>query len=177
MATKKKASGATKKKASREAATILDAIQTTKRRDGRSSRAIRHKAPAAEGCDDCRARTAFHAWRDANLSPSFNTGINFSPWGIPPAGKRAVIELITATITVPAGEKARLRLFTSLEQAASNLDITVTPQGQVAGKDLLVATHCVRVYSDGLINFNVNRDNAQTSGRAFICISGYLVDV
>jgi hypothetical protein len=60
--------------------------------------------------------------------------------------------------------------------AASNLDFTLTPQGQVAGQQILIGTHNVRVYSDSLIEFNVNRDNAQTTGHAFVCISGYLVD-
>ena len=88
-----------------------------------------------------------------------------------------MIELVTATISVPAGEKARLRLFTGLPQAASNLDFVLTEQGKVSGNDLLVATHSVRVYSDSPIEFNVNRDNAQTKGEAVICISGYLADL
>ncbi len=33
------------------------------------------------------------------------------------------------------------------------------------------------IYSDHLIAFNVNRDNATTEGEAFICISGYFIDV
>jgi hypothetical protein len=103
--------------------------------------------------------------------------ISFNPaWGIPPAGKIAVIELVTASILVPAGEFARLRMFTTLGSAASNLDFTLTPQGQVGGRRILMCTHAVRVYSDSQIEFNVNRDNAQTTGSALICISGYLVD-
>jgi hypothetical protein len=102
--------------------------------------------------------------------------IDFNPdWGIPPTGKRAVIELVTATILVPKGEKARLRLFTSLGTAASNLDFVLIEQGVVGGQDVLIATHAIRAYSDSLIEFNVNRDNATTKGHAFICISGYLV--
>ncbi len=128
-------------------------------------------------CSDCRVENAFHAWRDQHLTPSFNWLISFGNWGIPPAGKRAVIELVTATISVPSGEWARLRMFTSLGFTPSNLDFVLTPQGQVGGRQVLVATHAVRVYSDQLIEFNVNRDNAQTEGDAFICISGYLIDV
>jgi len=126
---------------------------------------------------DCRALSAFHAWREEPLPKSWNMAISFKPaWDIPPAGKRAVIELVTASIYVPQGEFARLRLFTSLGYAPSNLDFTLTPQGQVGGQQILVCTHNVRVYSDSLIEFNVNRDNPQTTGTAFICISGYLVD-
>ena len=128
-------------------------------------------------CEDCRVENAFHAWRDQHLTPSFNWSIDFSTWGIPPAGKRAVIELVTATISVPSGEWARLRMYTSLGSAPSNLDLILTPQGQVGGRQILIATHTVRVYSDQLIEFNVNRDNAQTEGDAFICISGFLIDM
>ena len=125
---------------------------------------------------DCRALSAFHAWRDVPMPPSFNVGVDFSQaYGIPPAGKRAVIEQVTATIEVPQGEFARLRLFTSLGFYASNLDFVLTPQGLVGGQQILECTHLVRVYSDSLIEFNVNRDNAQTTGNAFICISGYLI--
>lgn len=127
------------------------------------------------GCDDCRAGTAFHAWRDQHLDPSFNTSVDFASWGIPPAGKRAVIELVTASILVPAGEQARLRMNTSLGSTPSNIDLVLTPQGVVGGNEVLVGTHTIRAYSDRMIEFNVNRDNAQTGGSAFICISGYLV--
>lgn len=131
----------------------------------------------ARRCEDCRVENAFHAWRDQHLTPSFNWLIDFANWCIPPAGKRAVIELITATISVPSKEWARLRMHTSLGSTPSNLDLALTPQGQVGGRQILVATHAVRVYSDHLIEFNVNRDNAQTEGDAFICISGFLIDV
>src|SRR5215208_2271945 len=120
------------------------------------------KAKVSKGCDDCRAQEAFHAWRDEDLQAGFNSSIDFSNWGIPPAGKRAVIELVTASVLVPQGERARLRLFTSLGQTASNLDLVLTPQGQLfSGQDVLVATHAIRAYSDGLIEFNVSRDNPQ----------------
>jgi hypothetical protein len=68
-------------------------------------------------------------------------------------------------------------MYTSLGSTPSNLDLVLTPQGQVGGRQILVATHTVRVYSDHLIEFNVNRDNAQTEGDTFICISGFLIDV
>ncbi|HKO96521.1 MAG TPA: hypothetical protein VJU86_06005 [Pyrinomonadaceae bacterium] len=166
---------ATKKNPSAEAPTIRKEVRISDRKKARASKA---RGPsAAKGCDDCRAATAFHAWRSVTMPPSWNMGVHFSIAGIPAPGKRAVIELVTATITVPAGEKARLRMFTGLGQAASNLDFVLTSQGIVSGKEVLVATHSVRVYSDNLIDFNVNRDNPQTPGDAFICISGYLVDV
>jgi len=92
------------------------------------------------------------------------------------AGKRAVIELVTAAIMVPAGEFARLRCHTSLGGVLSNLDLVLTSQGTAIGKTFLAATHSLRIYADHLIDFNVHRDNAETTGHALIAISGYLVD-
>jgi hypothetical protein len=135
------------------------------------------KAYVAQRCEECRVDNAFHAWRDQHLTPSFNWAVDFTGTVNIPIGKRAVIELVTATVSVPSGERARLRMYTSLGFAASNLDFVLTSQGQVGGREILVATHSVRVYSDSLIEFNVNRDNAQTEGDAFICISGYFIDV
>jgi|GEM_PF-1800273 len=128
-------------------------------------------------CEDCRVSNAFHAWRSENLPPAFNSTISFANWGIPPAGKRAVIEMVTASIYVPDEEWARLRMYTSLDSVPSNLDLLLTAQGQVGGKRILMATHLVKIYSDKLIEFNVNRDNPQTDGNATICISGYLIDL
>jgi hypothetical protein len=151
------------------------------RREGESEKRRESPRPtlrttAERACDDCAARTAFQAWHSAELVPSFNVEIDFGDWDLIPAGQRAVIELVTATISVPDGEWARLRLFTSLGSTAGNFDFTLTEQGVVGGKRQLVATHPLRVYSDKLIAFNVNRDNAATTGDASICISGYLAE-
>jgi hypothetical protein len=129
-----------------------------------------------QGCDDCAARMAFQAWHDVELKPSFNVGIDFADWNLIPSGKRAVIELVTAMISVPEPESARLRMFTSLGSVAGNFDLVLVRQGVVGGHQELVATHSLRVYSDQLIAFNVNRDNATTEGQALICISGYVAD-
>jgi hypothetical protein len=130
-------------------------------------------APAPT-CQDCKAETAFQYWWEQVLTPSFNWLIDFTSLVNIPSGKRAVIELVTATIQVPAGEWARLRMYTSLGFAPSNLDLTVTPQNAAGGGSILMATHSLRVYSDHDVSFDVNRDNATTSGNAFICISGYI---
>jgi hypothetical protein len=159
-----------------EASTVREVLPVSDRQLEQASHPTIKRRAHAPSCDDCRALTAFHAWRSADLSPSFNTIIDFGNWGIPPDGKRAVIEFVTASVTVPHGERARLRMFTSLGSAPSNLDFVLTPQGTISGKDVLVGTHSIRAYTDGLIEFNVNRDNAQTTGYALICISGYLVD-
>lgn len=127
-------------------------------------------APKALSACDCRARNAYHEWHDANLPPSLNVEIGFSI----PAKSRLVVEFVTATVTVPAGEMARLRMSTGLGTSPSNLDLALTPQGVVGGQQILVATQRTRAYADSLLAFNVNRDNAITSGHALICVSGYL---
>jgi hypothetical protein len=132
------------------------------------------RATVPQTCDDCRAATAFQAWHSFDMTPAFNYEISFADYGIPPAGKRAVIELVTAQIIVPSGEWARLRMFTSLGFQASNLDLFLTFQGNVGGQAIYDATHTIRAYTDSLIDFNVNRDNAETSGSGLICISGYI---
>ena len=132
------------------------------------------RTTAKGSCDDCRAATAFQAWHSVDLQPSFNVMVDFADWKIVPKGKRAVIELVTAQIVVPSGEWARLRMYTSLGSVPSNIDLSVTLQGNVAGEAVYIATHPLRVYTDNTIEFNINRDNATTTGAALICISGYI---
>jgi hypothetical protein len=69
-------------------------------------------------------------------------------------------------------------MYTSLGDLPSNLDLWLTQQGAPSGQgQVLVATHSLRAYSDALISFNVNRDNALTSGYTLICVSGYLATI
>jgi hypothetical protein len=67
-------------------------------------------------------------------------------------------------------------MYTSLGANASNIDLFLTSQGTVSGQAIYVVTHSIRAYSDGPIEFDVNRDNDVTTGSALICISGYLPD-
>lgn len=137
------------------------------------------KAPASKTrgvrsaavCDDSCALSAHQTWKSATMTPSFNYLISLTI----PAGKRFVIELVTASISVPAGETVRLRMYTAFGSSVSNLDLVVTPQGVVGGKVTFVATHSLRAYADNLLQFNVHRDNATTSGYFLVCVSGYLV--
>ena len=165
-----------KKRPVAEPSPIRETVQGASAQDAMASRPL-VKIHLPHRCEECRVENAFHAWRSQHLTPSFNWLIDFTATVNIPAGKRAVVELVTTTISVPSRERARLRMYTSLGFAPSNLDFHLTPQGQVGGQEILVATHSVRVYSDHSIQFNVNRDNAQTEGDAFICISGYLIDV
>jgi hypothetical protein len=125
------------------------------------------------GCDDPCVLSAYQDWRTSYLPPSFNVSVAFKP----PAGKRFVIELVTAIISVPPGENARLRMFTSTGLYTGNIDLVLTFQGLSGGMAAWMATHSLRAYTDGYLEFNVNRDNESTKGQAFICVSGYLVKI
>jgi hypothetical protein len=133
------------------------------------------KTTGLQLCDPC-AGSAFQAWRDQHLTPSYNYFVDFSSWNLVPTGKRAVIELVTAEIVVPDGEWARLRMYTSLGSTPGNFDLTLKKQGVTGGRQIFVSTHALRVYTDHTIEFNVNRDNANTEGDAFIAISGHIAD-
>lgn len=133
-----------------------------------------HKLARPKGSPECKepcVMSAFQAWQDANLTPSYNYMFSFTV----PTNQRLVIELVTATIQVPAGESARLRMYTGLPMGPSNLDLFVTPQGVVNGQAIYVATHYLRSYTNGFLEFNINRDNPFTPGYALICVSGHLV--
>ena len=81
--------------------------------------------PKPAPCDTCAA-DAYLQWHEAQLTPSFNVEIEFTT----PPGQRLVIEFVTATIEVPAGESARLRMFTGFSNGqAGNFDLALTPQG------------------------------------------------
>jgi hypothetical protein len=127
----------------------------------------------AKKLEDLSALHAHHAWRSKNLSAAWNTMIMVPV----PAGKRLVIEFVTAQISVPAGETVRLRMHTGLGHTSSNFDLVMTPQGLVGGNSVFVATHTLRAYSDSKVKFSINRDNPHTKGNALVCVSGYLVDL
>jgi hypothetical protein len=174
---------ATRQRVIRASAVVTVPRPTAGRAALLSRPAVKAKRPKKE-CKDCKAETAFHAWHDAQLPAALNMFIDFSDWGIPPTGTRAVIELVTAQIVVPKGESARLRMYTSLGSVPSNLDLALTPQGSgvnlidpTSPVDVFVATHSLRAYSDGLIQFDINRSTFNTEGYALICISGYLAKV
>jgi hypothetical protein len=67
-------------------------------------------------------------------------------------------------------------MFTGFSNGqAGNFDLVLKPQGVVNGRSIYVATHSLRTYTDGYLSFNINRDNAVTTGYALVCVSGYVV--
>jgi hypothetical protein len=154
---------------------VGEILQGISRESAKGAAQIRKRA--RRRCKDCRVDNAFQAYVFKHLAPAGSYNLSFANWGIPPTGKRAVIELVTARILVPSGEWVRLRMHTTINYMPSNLDLVVTPQGLLKNRQNLVATHVVRIYSDGLIQFTVERDNFKTEGEALVCISGYLMDI
>ncbi len=134
---------------------------------------IRGEMRPTAKCDDLCALSAFQAWHQVDLTPSYNWEVSFT--NDLPKGRRVVIELVTAQILVPAGEMARLRMFTGLGGWAGNFDLAVTPQGIVNGQAVYVASQALRAYTDGFLSFNINRDNPFTNGEALVCVSGYVI--
>ncbi|MBV8829819.1 MAG: hypothetical protein JO108_11395 [Acidobacteriaceae bacterium] len=128
-------------------------------------------APVPQPCVDACASYSFVETRSVPLPPAYNVGVSFSI----PAGKQAVIQFVTATVQVPAGEWARLRLYTSIGSSPGNFDLVLTPQGSPGGQSTYVATHSLKLFTDNLLEFNINRDNGTTSGQAVICVGGYLL--
>ena len=139
--------------------------------------------PKSRDCDDCRAWTAFHVTTFGILGNALNTQFDVSSAVKIPKGKRAVIELVTASISVPAKTWVALRMSTSLGFDASNIDLYLTPQGVESGqneplprtRESWVATHSLRAYTDQSITFDVARDYVAERGDVTICVSGYIV--
>src|SRR5215204_7340409 len=79
---------------------------------------------------DFRAQNAFQQCLEDDLEPGSEVSFNFEI----PDGKRLVIELVTAQVLVPAGERARLRLVTYSGTDAYKFDLVLTSQGRVGGQ-------------------------------------------
>jgi hypothetical protein len=123
----------------------------------------------------CRAETAFQAHRSIEFGSALTTGFDFT--NIVSSAQRAVIELVTATISVTPGSWAALRFHTSLGTVPSNVDLVLTPQYPLSCLQTLVCTHSLRLYTDRLIQFDIYRTDPKAVGEALICISGYRVDI
>ena len=147
-------------------------IQSTVERPSRIKAVVDLKRKQERVCADWCALSAWHNWTDIHMRPAWNHGgLGF----LVPKGKILVVELVTATIVVPFGEAARLRMNTALGGRPSNLDLALTLQGTPNGIAIWVCTQSLRAYSDLMVDFSVNRDNPWTEGDAFVSVSGHLV--
>lgn len=130
---------------------------------------------ALRGRDDYEVENAFHSWRSQRLGGAPESVIDFR--GSIPAGKRALVTLVSAIVDVPTGGKARLHMHTRRGFVPADLELVFTGRGRAAGGgDVLFATHAVHAHSDGVVQFGVTREDGAAEGDAFICISGFLID-
>lgn len=91
----------------------------------------------------------------------------------PPAGKRAVIETVTVSVTTPPGT---IGVLAEIDDDSTPHVITLTPQGTFLGRDFLRGTFPIRFYSRGHIIGRIDRDPATGDASGFFSISGYFED-
>ena len=128
---------------------------------------------------DNPARQPFQA--GVNVTLNQPTAAFVQTVAIVPAGKRLVIEYVSAIADVPVDQKVVISVLCqnlSASRAVSHV-FPVTPQGTFPGPiDRLVASESTRIYvePEDSVNFIVNRNSAAGTANCLFSISGYLVD-
>jgi hypothetical protein len=122
---------------------------------------------------------------DSQARQPFTTGVNIPLGvGIPgntlvkvltvPAGKRAVIETVTAEVLVGPGETP----YASITAGDVNFSLALARQGFFDPQDLYIATFPIRLYSDTDVNVRFLRLPAGSPDAiAAFTIAGYFVNV
>ncbi len=97
-----------------------------------------------------------------------------------PGGKRLVIETVSASVRMPAGEKPALVLGTTVDGVEEPHFLTLAFGGADGTDDAYYATHRVQVYADqGVVLgrlFNVDSSSTDPLRLVGLTISGHLVD-
>jgi len=95
-----------------------------------------------------------------------------------PAGKRLVIENVSAHMRVLAGAFVRVSLHTSVGGAASEAEVPMVPQGTFGRESHFSATQNMRLYADPntAVTLSYSRSTTDTTGKVTLGFSGYLVD-
>ena len=124
------------------------------------------------GCNTLiNAKDPFHA----NIGLGMNAGVQFNNFEITvPAGKRLVIESITARTTVPDGQHVILHLTTTTSGRGSRHYITLKDQGAFPTFHAFTATGTVRIYADAetTIRFSAQRSDSTGIANVNVVISG-----
>jgi hypothetical protein len=112
---------------------------------------------------------------------NFNIADGFSEVCMPiatvPAGKRLIIEYVSARVTIPGGHKLRaLNVFTHLNGDFAYHHLVPTPTNVF---NEYVVGQTVRLYADPNTQVNIcaARDNGDGIAPVLATISGYLVDL
>lgn len=109
------------------------------------------------------------------------TNGDFQTIAFVPAGKRLVIENISANGRVPAGQPfLNLHISTNVANGGSKAHyLVMSQQGSVGNTTWFAASQQVRLYADPgtSVTFSVFRVAAGPEGVVDVTISGYLIDV
>ena len=120
-------------------------------------------------------KSVFVSFPDGATFAAINPGIN------PPAGKRLVIEAVSASGNIPSGQKfaCTLNITDEFAQVLFNLDLTLTLQATFGGVDSFQGNTTTRVYLEPSDNiaFDAFRTSGAGSGGMRVSFSGYFVDV
>jgi hypothetical protein len=124
---------------------------------------------------DNPARQPFQQKMNFNLADGFSEVC--MPIATVPAGKRLVIEYVSAKVNIPGGQKLRaLNVFTNLNGDFAYHFLVPTPTGAF---NEYVAGQQVRLYADPNTQVNIcaSRDTGDGIAPVQATISGYLVDL
>jgi hypothetical protein len=136
---------------------------------------------------DNPARQPFFGQFDVSISNGSNSGFGNLATSAVPAGKRLVIEYISALTSVPSGQKVTvIEIITAGAPggAASLTWLGADFKATFDGLDRFITSQPVRLYADSgaaigspAVRAYVSRDGDGGIGYSFVNISGYLVDV
>lgn len=126
------------------------------------------------GCKDPTAFSAFVMWRSNPTSEAVGSIVDFAEELALAKAERAVVEHVSARVSVPKGTHVRFRMFTSLGYSAGNIDLIAAYQGCIHGKDVHVVSHSMRAYTDRMLQVVCEADDAGASEDLLVCVSGYI---
>lgn len=95
-----------------------------------------------------------------------------------PAGKRLVVEQVTASIGVLPGQHALMNVMTTANGNQVVHFMKPTEQGEWVGFQVFVVSQPVRFYADAgtQVRLQVNKNSTVGIGSATVSLSGYLID-
>ena len=95
-----------------------------------------------------------------------------------PAGKRLVVEHVTATIAVSPGQHALMNVMTTANGNQAVHFMSPTPQGEWIGFQVFGVSQPVRFYADAgtQVRLQANKNGTTGIGSATVSLSGHLVN-
>jgi hypothetical protein len=121
-------------------------------------------------------------------TPAAGGSVDLFSWGsgltetvslaVVPAGKRMVIEHITAHVAFLGPGQALLSINTTAGGVPGQRPIPLTSQGNLSGYDHLAASELVKMFADPETTISVTgqRDSTSHMGGFMVTVDGYLVD-